>query len=86
MEVQRRALTLDEFLTLPEGEESLELINGVGVPKMSPKCFHAVLQAALLGLIGGWCKGKGRVLPEWAIVLKRQSEDWVPVPGDSETS
>ncbi|MBC7880162.1 MAG: Uma2 family endonuclease [Anaerolineae bacterium] len=80
MEVQRQALTLDEFLALPEGEESLELIDGEGVPKVSPKYFHAVLQAALLVLLGGWCRGKGRVLPEWAVALKRQSADWVPVP------
>jgi Uma2 family endonuclease len=79
-EVSYRRLTLQEFLALPEGEENLELIDGRGVPKMSPKYFHAVLQMALLILIGGWCKGEGRVAPEWAVILKRQSADWVPVP------
>ena len=29
-----------------------------------------------------WCEssGSGRVRPEWAVVLKRQGQDWVPVP------
>ena len=31
-------------------------------------------------LIRTWCKGKGRVGSEWAILLKRQGKDWAPLP------
>lgn len=73
-------LTLQEFLALPEGNINYEFVNGQAVPKVSPKAFHSALQAALIVLMRTWCKGKGRVYPEWAIILKRQGEDWSPVP------
>ncbi len=47
---------------------------------MSPKYFHSTLQSTLLLLIHSWCKGQGRVVSEWAIILQRQGEDWVPIP------
>ncbi len=31
-------------------------------------------------MIRAWCRGKGRVGTEWAILLKRQGDDWAPVP------
>lgn len=73
-------LTLEEFLALPEGDVTYEFVNDRAVPKVSPKYFHSTLQAALILLIRGWCKGKGRVGSEWAILLKRQGKDWAPVP------
>ncbi|MBD2016516.1 Uma2 family endonuclease [Microcoleus sp. FACHB-53] len=73
-------LTLEEFLALPEGDVNYEFVDGQAVPKVSPKYFHSTLQAALLLLIRTWCKGKGRVGSEWAILLKRQGKDWAPVP------
>jgi Uma2 family endonuclease len=73
-------LTLQEFLMLPETDVNYEFVNGHAIPKVSPKAFHSALQAALLFLIRQWCKGKGRVYPEWAILLKRKGEDWAPVP------
>lgn len=73
-------LTLEEFLALSEGDLNYEFVDGQAVPKVSPKFFHSSLQAALCRLIHAWCKGKGRVRPEWAILLKRQGEDWAPVP------
>jgi Uma2 family endonuclease len=73
-------LTLEEFLALPEGDVNYEFVDGQAVPKVSPKYFHSTLQAALLLLIRSWCKGKGRVGSEWAILLKRQGKDWAPVP------
>ena len=73
-------LSLEEFLALPEGDVYYELVNGQAIPKVSPKFFHSTLQLALGLLIRAWCKGKGRVLPEWAILLKRQGKDWVPLP------
>ena len=76
----KNKLTLQKFLDLPTGDINCEFVNGYAIPKVSPKYFHSTLQSALLLLIHTWCKGKGRVVSEWAIVLKRQGEDWVPVP------
>ncbi|MDZ8186196.1 MAG: Uma2 family endonuclease [Nostoc sp. ChiSLP02] len=73
-------LTLKEFLSLPEGDVYYEFVDGQAVPKVSPKFFHSALQAALLILIHTWCKGKGRVCAEWAILLKLQGKDWAPLP------
>ncbi len=41
-------LTLQEFLTLTEGDVNYEFVDGQAVPKVSPKFFHSTLQAALL--------------------------------------
>jgi Uma2 family endonuclease len=73
-------LTLEEFLALPEGDVNYEFVEGQAVPKVSPKFFHSTLQLALGSLLRAWCKGKGRVGSEWAILLKRKGEDWAPVP------
>jgi Uma2 family endonuclease len=73
-------LTLAEFLALPDGDVYYEFVDGQAVPKVSPKFFHSTLQFALCRVIRGWCKGRGRVLPEWAILLKRLGKDWAPVP------
>ena len=73
-------LTLEEFLALPEGDINYEFVEGQAVPKVSPKFFHSTLQLTLGSLLRAWCKGKGRVGSEWAILLKRKGEDWAPVP------
>ena len=73
-------LTLEEFWALPEGETACELVDGQAIPKVSPKYFHSSLQRAFDRLISAWCKGKGRIRPEWAVTLKRQEVDWVPTP------
>jgi Uma2 family endonuclease len=73
-------LTLEEFLALPEGDVTYEFVDDHAIPKVSPKYFHSTLQSALGRLIYVWCKGKGRVGSEWAILLKRQGKNWVPVP------
>lgn len=73
-------LSLEEFLALPDEDVYYELVDGQAIPKVSPKFFHSTLQLALGLLIRAWCKGKRRVLPEWAILLKRQGKDWVPLP------
>ena len=72
-------LTLAEFLVLPDRDVYYEFVDGEAVPKVSPKFFHSTLQFALCRVIRAWCKGQGRVLPEWAILLKRQGKDWAPV-------
>ncbi len=79
-------LTIEEFWKLPEGDRPYELVDGQAILKMSPKSFHSAVQAALIILLQSWCQGKGRIYPEWAIKLKRNGVDWVPVPDLSYTS
>ena len=80
MLTSNKYLTLQEFFNLPEGDRPSELVNGKAIPKMSPKFFHSRLQKTLLLLLDTWAKNRGRVEPEWAITLKRNEVDWVPVP------
>ena len=80
MLISKGNLTLEEFLALPENDVAYELIDGQAVPKVSPKFFHSTVQKALLILLDQWSEGRGRVEPEWAVILKRQGKDWVPTP------
>lgn len=73
-------LTLEDFLALPQGDVNYEFVDGQAVPKVSPKYFHSSLQLALMVLIRAWSRGSGRVLPEWGLILKRNGQDWAPVP------
>ena len=73
-------LTIEEFFELPEGDRPYELVDGQAIAKMSPKFFHSRLQKTLLFILDSWAKNQGRVEPEWAIKLKRNGADWVPVP------
>jgi Uma2 family endonuclease len=73
-------LTLEEFLALPETDLNYELINEKVVPKIVPKRFHSRLTGTLYTLLTEWCKNKGEVGIEWAVVLKRNNRDWVPIP------
>ncbi|MEA5578443.1 Uma2 family endonuclease [Anabaena sp. UHCC 0451] len=75
-----KKLTLTEFLQLSTQDVNYEFVDGYAVPKVSPKYFHSALQKTLLILLSIWCKGKGRVVPEWAIILRRKGKDWCPVP------
>jgi Uma2 family endonuclease len=77
---QLHDLTLEQFLALPEGETAFELVDGRAIAKVSPKYFHSSLQKTLLRLIEICCQGKGRILPEWAVMLQRDGKDWVPTP------
>ncbi len=73
-------MTLAEFLASPESDQNYEFIDGQAIRKMSPKRFHASLQAELLIFLRTLLQGKGFVYPEWGIVLKRNNQDWCPVP------
>jgi Uma2 family endonuclease len=73
-------LTIDQFFNLPEGDRPLELVDGQAITKVSPKFFHSRLQKTLLLVLDLWGQNRGRVEPEWAIKLKRNGADWVPVP------
>ena len=75
-----RPLTVEEFLALPETDTTYELIDERAVPKMSPKFFHSRLQKTLLFLLERYLSNQGRIEAEWAVRLKRNGKDWVPVP------
>ena len=75
-----RKLTVEEFFALSVSDVAYELIEGQAISKMSPKRFHAGVQKALLMLMDAWAENKGYLYPEWAVRLKRNNEDWVPVP------
>ncbi len=75
-----KKLTVEEFLALPATDVAQELIEGQALTKISPKRFHAGVQKALLILMDVWAKNRGHLYPEWAVRLKRNSEDWIPVP------
>ena len=76
----RQKLTLEEFLRLPEFDESFELVDGEVVLKMSPKFFHSRLTSVFWSELSSWSSGIGQVAIEWSVVLKRRGQDWVPVP------
>ena len=78
--ITKTDLTLEDFWALPEGETAYELVDGLAIPKVSPKYFHSSLQRAIDRLISAWCKDRGRIRPEWAVTLKRNGKDWVPTP------
>ncbi|MFZ1029424.1 MAG: Uma2 family endonuclease [Limnoraphis robusta] len=80
MVIIKSQLTLEEFLALPETDLNYELINGEAVPKMAPKRFHSRLTGTLYTLLTEWCKNQGEVGIEWAVVLKKNNRDWVPIP------
>lgn len=73
-------LTLEEFLALPEGDITYELVDGKVKPKMSPKRFHSRLTLAISQLLTQWNQNHGEVGIEWAVTLTRNGRDWVPVP------
>jgi len=76
----RQKLTLEQFLRLPEFDESFELVDGEVVLKMSPKFFHSRLTSVFWSELSSWSSGIGQVAIEWSVVLKRRGQDWVPVP------
>lgn len=79
----QKKLTLAEFLSLPDGDITYELIEGEALPKMSPKRFHSRVTSTLFLLLNEWNQTQtnpGEVGIEWAITLKRKGKDWCPVP------
>jgi Uma2 family endonuclease len=73
-------LTLEQFLNLPETDITYELVDGVAEPKMSPKRFHSRVTGTIYILLTPWAQNRGEVGIEWAVTLKRQGRDWIPVP------
>jgi Uma2 family endonuclease len=78
-------LTVEEFLALPDEDVKYEFVNGEAVPKykddeMSPKFFHSTVQKSLLIFLDQCLNNQGRVQIEWAVKLKLNNQDWVPIP------
>ncbi len=80
MTISTRKFSLEEFLKLPDDDFNYELIEGEAIPKIPPKRFHSDLTIALCILLRNWSKNKGKISVEWAVILKRNNQDWVPVP------
>ena len=82
MGLSKTKFSLQEFLDSPEIGDRTELVDGEIIPKVSPKYKHASVQGRFYRFIDDWCVREqcGRVCPEWAVVLKRNGRDWVPVP------
>lgn len=77
-----KKLSLAQFLEMPASVERTELVNGEIVPKVLPQYKHALAQGRFFRFIDNWCQEQqcGICLPEWAVVLHSQGQDWVPVP------
>ncbi|MGK7958215.1 MAG: Uma2 family endonuclease, partial [Crocosphaera sp.] len=71
-------LSLEQFLTLPEGDITYELIEGKVQPKIYPKRFHSRLTGTLYLLLTNWSQSKGEVGIEWGVTLQKNGKNWVP--------
>ncbi len=67
---------------LPEQKPALEWILGRAVPKMSPGTRHAVLQAAMGGVLAQWSSGRYIVGVEWRFRLAPAGEIRRPLVPD----
>jgi Uma2 family endonuclease len=73
-----KKLTQAEFWALADASDlTYELIDGVAVPKMSPKYFHAKSTLELVRILDRWSDNRGRLGIEWALDL---NENYTPVP------
>jgi Uma2 family endonuclease len=73
-----KKLTKAEFWALADASDlTYELIDGIAVPKMSPKYFHARSTLALVKILDRWSDKHGRLGIEWAFDL---NENFTPVP------
>ena len=71
-------LTKPEFWALADASDlTYELIDGIAVPKVSPKYFHARSARRILNILQAWAEDRGRAEMEWAFDL---SDDQTPVP------
>ncbi len=78
LDTTTKKLTQAEFWTLADAADiTHELIDGIAVPKMSPKYFHARSARKILNILDEWAKNRGRAEMEWAFDL---SDRDTPVP------
>jgi Uma2 family endonuclease len=66
MAVERRVMTLDEFLALPEERPALEYIDGEVVQKVAPSTPHSALQYLVCAQVNnyGWPRRLAWAFPE----------------------
>ncbi|MBD5634855.1 MAG: Uma2 family endonuclease [Candidatus Eremiobacteraeota bacterium] len=69
-------------ITVPETEPATEWILGEAVQKVSPKRRHALLQAALVGVIRQWSRGRGDAGTEWRFRISPPGERPRPLVPD----
>jgi Uma2 family endonuclease len=73
-----KKLNKAEFWALADASDlTYELIDGIAVPKMSPKYFHARSARRILNILQEWSKDRGRAEMEWAFDL---NDNYTPVP------
>jgi Uma2 family endonuclease len=73
-----KKLTKAEFWALADASDlTYEFIDGLAVPKMSPKYFHARSTLALVKILDRWSDERGRIGIEWAFDL---NDNYTPVP------
>jgi Uma2 family endonuclease len=78
MALTGRRLTLDEFLELPEESPALEYLDGVVVPKVSPKMFHGLMQYTFAECVNLYARPRRLAL---AFTETRATfGGWSPVP------
>jgi Uma2 family endonuclease len=66
---------------LKSDEPEIEIIDGRGFPKVSPKRTHAVLQGSIVGMFRDWAGRQGTVGTEWRFHLSstaRRRNSFVP--------
>jgi len=73
-------MTVDEFLSLPEADEHLELVDGEIVVSPKPKTSHQILTSEIYMLLRQATKGLGRVVPEKELVVDSGVSENVRVP------
>jgi Uma2 family endonuclease len=75
---ETKKLTKAEFWALADAADlTYELIDGIAVPKISPKYFHARSARKILHMLEAWAQDRGRAEMEWAFDL---SDGDTPVP------
>ena len=78
MALTGRRLTLEEFLELPEESPALEYLDGVVVPKVSPKMYHGATQYAFAEHVNLFARP--RRLARAFTETRATFGDWSPVP------
>jgi len=73
-------MTVDEFLSLPETDEHLELVDGEIVVSPKPKTSHQILTSEIYMLLRMATNGLGRVVPEKELVVDSEVSENVRVP------
>jgi Uma2 family endonuclease len=57
----QQKLTLQEFLALPEGDITHELIDGEAKPKIPPKRYHSRVTGIIFTLLTKWAENRREV-------------------------